>query len=158
MVCYGTTYGYIYWSTDGVKWNFSENSVFNNIRDITFDAEKHRYLVVGQYQDYWANQKVLIAESKDLIHWEKFEGLEDLQGGVIEQIITDGNGKYVMQIYWVGYEYNIAVSDLKTFQNEISNITKESDLSLSLAVGDNHILISDKTMCKVKYRQKYIGV
>lgn len=155
MVCYGTQYGYIYWSYDGIYWENTEISAFKDLRDITYDAEKHRYLAVGIY-DY--PSKPLLAESKDMIHWEILKGLESLEISNISQILTNGNGIYVMHIFIDGQEYNIAVSDLQMYQNEISNLTSESNMTLGLSKGDNRIIISDKTKCKIKYRQKYIGV
>ena len=61
----------------------------------------------------------------------------------------------------VGVDGIILKSDFALAENLISTLTPNSDMTLSLEVGKNEILLSKTSgnlNGRIKYRQKYIGV
>ena len=61
----------------------------------------------------------------------------------------------------VGASGTILISDFTTKENLISTLTSDSDMTLSLEVGKNELLLSKtegNLNGKIIFRQKYIGV
>ena len=99
-----------------------------------------------------SNNTQYVEMSKDGMNWNKINAQTafGLRG------ISYGKGKYV----FVGNNGLIYNTYIAGFQNNISFLTPESDMTFNLEQGENEIvyLTDGNTQATLSYRQKYIGV
>ena len=100
----------------------------------------------------YADNTDYVEMSKDGMNWNKLSSQTafGLYG------VSYGKGKYVFVGYY-GLIYNTYIAG---FQNIISSLTPESDMTFNLEQGENEIiyLTDGNTQATLSYRQKYIGV
>jgi len=161
MVKYGTQYGYLEESIDGVTWT-ELPALDANAMDISYIEKELLYVAVGYIQvDTHLEPRLLL--SADMRVWEEIPitfAKNDV--GRFKQIIYNENKRtYFISCNFQnsGGSYVILFeTDLKTKQNQIDKITNTSDLTFQLKNGANNITFGGCYKCIVTYRQKYIGV
>ena len=161
MVKFGTQYGYLEESIDGVTWT-ELPTIDINAMDISYIEKELLYIAVG-YIQIGTHLEPRLLLSADMRVWEEIQitfAKNDV--GRFEQIIYNENKR----TYFIACNFQnsggsyviLFETDLKTKQNKIDKITNTSDLTFQLKNGANNITFSGCYKCLVTYRQKYIGV
>lgn len=158
MVIYGTQYGTISRSVDGVTW---ENyTITGQINSMNYIKERGYYVAVGRDLH---NYSPLIATSKDLINWEyiNYKGYAKTgASGYFTNLVFDSK----KNIFYIESSYTdrndtpvfLIETNLADSVNVISKT--EGNMDFKLIMGNNKIYINGDVKCKLSYRQKYIGV
>lgn len=158
MIIYGSQYGYVETSRDGVTWT---NRMYTDglAEKIIYNEKDKLYVAVGSLDSI----RPFIGISKDLESWKTIPcnfTKNDL--GQIRTIAYDPehfvyclttNGRTTDDLTILS-----CITDLSYIQNQIQNLSADSDLSFKLDVGVNNILINGTRSVYITYRQKYIGV
>ena len=139
--------GVIITSSDGVTWTSQTSGVSSTLRSVTYSENLGLFVAV----DY--SGTILI--SADGTTWtSQTSGVSVVLNGVT---YSESLGLFVV----VGASGTIIYTETLPDNNIIDRISSDSDMTFSLALGDNNILIYNtprKIKAKLKYRQKYIGV
>lgn len=146
FVCVGNG-GVIATSSDGINWTLQEIDTTEAFREVVYSKELELFIAVGS--------KGIIAMSSDGWNWtlQEFYTIRDLTGVVYSSRLNE--------IVIVGESGTILTSYFTEAENQIQNISSDSDMGFSLLIGDNKIRLnksSGSVYARIKYRQKYIGV
>lgn len=146
FVCIGNA-GTIATSSDGINWILQEINTDVNLREIIYSKELGLFITVGL--------EGIIAMSSDGVNWtlQKLYTTRDLLGVTYTSRLNE--------IVIVGEDGTILTSYFTEAENQIQNITSDSDMGLNLLIGDNKFRLnksSGSVYARIKYRQKYIGV
>ena len=137
--------GRILISSDGINWS---EVIFNaNLRSVIFSKPLGLFVAVGN------NGGIIF--SPDAINWI------NLTSGVVVDLNSIAYSESLNQFVVVGDDGAILDSTFTSVQNLIADLTADSDMTLSLDIGENVLLIgksSGNLNGAVRYRQKYIGV
>ena len=158
MVIYGTQYGTISRSVDGVVWeNFT---ITGQINSMNYIKERGYYVAVGRDLHFYSP---LIAISKDLINWEyiNYESYaKSSASGTLTNLVFDSK----KNIFYIGSSYTNR-NDTPVFLIEtnlvdgVNVINKtEGNMNFKLIMGNNKLYINSDVKCTLTYRKKYIGV
>ena len=136
-------------SSDGVNWQYYDPEELNNkdLYKIKYIKELSTFIAVGE--------EGIIITSINGIVWKKY-GLEktfNLYG------VSYSNKKNIFSIG--GFRCYLLNSEITYEENEIQNLSTDSDLNMNLDIGKNQFKInydSGNMNVRIKYRQKYIGV
>ena len=134
-------------SSDGNIWTKAETPIAEATYGvkIIYSTTYEKFVITGQ--------EGLIGMSSDGLNWESFNsGVATILYDVIDQDFD---------LVFVGDSSIVLSSVAESIQNEIQNISEDSDLSFNLGIGENRIRLtkgSGNFTVKIKYRQKYIGV
>lgn len=168
MVFYGSRYGFISTSVDGIHW-IDRLSYSFYINDFKYIAKQKCYVVVG-YRTPANASKAVMAISYDLDTWIRlptdsfiyFDEYDQSTSSVFNRIVYNfGEDLFYVSGSYLNFQnqrVTIFSTILKYLENIIQLLTKNSDMNFKLAVGENNVYISDDFDCKLIYRQKYIGV
>ena len=139
--------GAILTSPDGVTWTSRTSGVSTALSSVTYSESLGLFIAVGD--------SGTIITSSDGVTWtSQTSGVSSTLWGVT---YSESLGLFVA----VGYSGTIIYTETLPDNNIIDRISSDSDMTFSLALGDNNILIYNtprKIKAKLKYRQKYIGV
>ena len=138
---------YIYKSGDGINWTSEQLAVnLSDVNDVVYSELNKMYYALC------SNGKVYT--SIYLINWDKIrDSGTKLNSASISY--KDNN------IVFVGDDGVIMISYYSAEENQIENISADSDMSFNLKNGENVIFVScidGDFNCSLTYRQKYIGV
>ena len=142
---FSPTRGYILTSTDGINWT-STNSDFY-LYSIIYSDSMGMFVGVGI--------DGAVYTSTDGMNWTSINVETD---NSLYGVCCPEKQK---QIVIVGYSGVIFTSYFNLTENIISNISENSDMSITLEIGQNEVLISKESgnlNGRISYRQKYIGV
>ena len=134
-------------SSDGNRWTKAETPIAEAINGvkIIYSPTYEKFVITGQAG--------LIGMSSDGLNWESFNsGVATILYDIIDQDFD---------LVFVGDSSIVLSSVVESVENEIQNISEDSDLSFNLGIGENRIRLtkgSGNFTAKIKYRQKYIGV
>ena len=139
--------GTILTSSDGTTWTSQTSGVSVILRSVTYSESLGLFVVVGT--------SGTIITSSDGVTWaSQTSGVSNNLRGIT---YSESLGLFVA----VGASGTIIYTETLPDNNIIDRISSDSDMTFSLALGDNNILIYNtprKIKAKLKYRQKYIGV
>lgn len=138
---------YIYKSGDGINWTSEQLAVnLSNVYNVVYSELNKMYYALC------SNGKVYT--SIYLVNWDKIrDSGTKLNSASISY--KDNN------IVFVGDDGIIMISYYSAEENQIENISADSDMSFNLKNGENVIFVScidGDFNCSLTYRQKYIGV
>jgi hypothetical protein len=138
--------GTILTSSNGINWTSQTSSITNVLRSTCYSSDLGLFIAVGN--------SGTILTSSDGINWTSQSSVSayDLWGCCFSSDLT----KFVI-VGTVGIIINSYFSEA---ENLISELTPNSDMTFSLEVGENQIIISAKGRLngRISYRNKYIGV
>ena len=134
-------------SPDGNDWQIVVPALPYTMNDVSYSNELNMFVAI--------NTSGVILISQDIENWELFElGITIELANVLYSdlyntfIITGNNGA-------------IFNSFFSAIENQIQNISSDSDMNLSLMIGNNTFRLTRQSgivNAKISYRQKYIGV
>lgn len=158
MVIYGTQYGTILRSVDGVIWeNFT---ITGQINSMNYIKERGYYVAVGRDLHSYSP---LIAISKDLINWEyiNYESYAKTSAsGTLTNLVFDSkkNIFYIESLYTSRNDTPVFLIETNLVDG-VNVINKtEGNMNFKLIIGNNKLYINSDVKCTLTYRQKYIGV
>ena len=115
--------------------------------DIIFEPEFNKFIVFA------GQQKLGVTEDFDVYDVYSTEGYS------VGIVLQKKDGKYYTTAYRISpFGAGFLIIDVLLGKNVISEISSDSDLNLSLNVGDNFIQVRRDIITSITYRQKYIGV
>ena len=131
-------------STDGLNWSVTA-TISRNVNSITYSEELGLFCLVGEGG--------YISISPDAINW-----VNKTQESVYFFYVT-----YVKKLdaFLIGSELGTIITSIESVENIISTLDTNSDMSLSLVVGKNDLLLTQESgglSGRITYRQKYLGV
>ena len=138
--------GTILTSPDGVTWTSRSSGVSTYLNGVCYSTELNMFVVVGD------NGTILT--SPDGVTWtSRSSGVSTSLRAVCysteqNQFVAVGSG-------------TILYTTFTPADNQIQNITLDSDMGLNLLLGNNSFRLTrdrGELMARIKYRQKYIGV
>lgn len=136
----------IYISYDGKTWRGTRTQTTPVMNDVIYSKSQMCFYIGG-------NNATLL-KSKDGITFETIE--QDISMNIERLNIIDTLG-----ILYVEKTFMVLYSKTETYNNLISKLSSDSDMTLSLNKGNNSILLSCTTgniQGYISFRQKYIGV
>lgn len=139
---------YLGTSTDGIVWNFE--LLFTGSKEptkLTFSKNMNIYLVICDDMSYYISYN---GETWELQHFDNAEPIDRKIIFVPEMDSFLGCGGTTLQQIKLNVE-----------QNLISKLTQNSDLTMALENGLNRFAITvtdGDALCRITYRQRYIGV
>ena len=164
MVKYGTQYGYIEESVNGITWTpLPRITNYVNVMDISYIEKELLYVAVGYTEASYPNIKPHLLLSVDMQNWEDIPiTFAKDNVGIFEHIVYNENRK----TYFISGNFQnnnddfviLFETDLKIKRNQINRLTDTSDLKFQLINGINNIFFGGCHKCFVTYRKKYIGV
>ena len=139
--------GTIITSPNAISWTSRTSGVSINVRGITYSDELNLFVAVGN--------SGTILTSSDGINWtSRTSGVSTTLNGIT---YSSELGLFVI----VGNSGTILHSAFSLAENQIQNISADSDIGMNLGIGDNKFRInkdSGNMVVRIKFRQKYIGV
>ena len=139
--------GTILTSSDGVTWTSITSGVSVGLTEIIYSDELNLFVAVGNIGT--------ILTSLDCVTWTSItSGVSTTLYGIT---YSDDLNLFVT----VGNNGTILYSVFSLAENQIQNISADSDFGMNLGVGDNQFRINKdggNMVVRIKYRQKYIGV
>ena len=139
--------GTILTSTDGITWISRTSGTGNSLQEITYSESLGLFVAVGDVGT--------IRTSTYGITWNDINGSIKTPLNLV--LSVDSLNLFIA----VGYSNQILLSDFTLYENLISSLSADSDMTLSLEKGSNDILLnrtSGSLSGQIRYRQKYIGV
>lgn len=139
--------GKIWTSKDCITLAEQTSGTEQNLRNVYFSEESNLFIVVG-------NLGITLI-SPDGENWEK------LLGGVTVQENGVSYNSKSQSFIVVGWNETVTYTKFSEAENQIQNLTSDSDIGFNLNVGDNQLQLlreSGDITCGIKFRQKYIGV
>lgn len=147
LVWFGNNYGMVDYSFDGIHWTRNNLETIRNMSDIIFEPELNKFIVFA------GQQKLGVTEDFDVYDVYSTEGYS------VGIVLQKKDGKYYTTAYRISpFGAGFLIIDVLLGKNVISEISSDSDLNLSLNVGDNFIQVRRDIITSITYRQKYIGV
>ena len=176
---------YLLKSTDGITWDVVETSN-REIKKIIYENQtyvKIYYQYIAHSTDLINWQEITCADVSDVIYnglyyifgyrygvrilSKTFELIADYKKIVfvifskvvfgINKIFASGSNPYSPNVSTA-----LAVTKLTDNKNIIDKLSSDSNMTLGLKIGNNHIIYKNEndmnTLCYLSYRQKYIGV
>jgi len=143
----GVSGGYIIKSEDGINWQKEYSSLFEDVSKIAYIEKFGMFIAIGR------NGTILT--SYDAISWNN-KSL-NINLWLTSVVYDDINDKIII----MGESGIIVISNYSNKENQIQNITKDSDMNLNLSVGINTFRVNceeGSMTVNITYRQKYIGV
>ena len=139
--------GTILTSPDGINWTQQSSGSVVNLTSICYSSELNLFVAVG------LNGTILT--SSDGINWtQQTSGVaSDLRGVTYSPELN--------LFVAVGSSGTILYTSFFAAENQIQNITSDSDMNLNLEVGDNKFRLTKSSgnfSARIKYRQLYLGV
>lgn len=148
----GTGSGYILYTSDLYNFKYLMDPEYTEIY-IAFNAVKNtKYGIITGGYAYETNSNIVITNDKFENVTRKDFSLAEINGIVIRE----NNGNVI--IYGADFIYEITPTSK---ENAIKKLSSDSDMSFSLQIGENNILLQSNnynTTGQLLYRQKYIGV
>ena len=140
-------FGQTFKSKNGVNWESFSNSLYR------FDTAIKYNLVFSEDLGLFlmVNNQTIVT-SKDGINWKEME---------VDFEVANLTYSKELGICAVGDYYVVYISAFTETENLISNLTTDSDMTLSLQQGENELLLnrtSGDFVGKISFRQKYVGV
>lgn len=151
MVHYGSMYGYLETSVDGVTWE-NKDPLYADISNFNYIDKTGLYIALGSVA---GADEPYLAVSQDMNEWEVIETTYT-SGGFTGIEYNELEKKYILAGLFDGV--CLASTDLIDEKNIIDKMSVISDLSFCLNVGANNLMIVGNAKCTLTYRQKYIGV
>lgn len=139
--------GVLYTSSDCINWSKASTNISDNIYGITYSKRNHLFLLS-------CGNGVLLISSDGGVWSKENIGLNLFLGGATNIPSDDG-------FLVVGQSGLVLLVTYTKVENMIQDITSNSDMELNLLLGDNKFRLTKKAgefTCRIKYRQKYIGV
>ena len=147
LIWFGNNYGMVDYSFDGTHWTSNDVETMRNMTDIIFEPELNKFIVFA------GEQKLGVTEDFNVYDVYTTEGYS------VGIVLQKKDGKYYTTAYRVSpYGAGFLIIDVLLGKNVISELSSDSDLNLSLNVGDNFIQVRRDIITSITYRQKYIGV
>lgn len=139
--------GYIGTSTDGIVWNFKQLwSGTKRPTNLIFSNNMNIYLVVCDDMSYYISYN---GESWELQNFDNSESIDTIIFVPEMDSFLGCGGTTLQQI------------KLNIEQNLVSKLTQNSDLTMALKKGSNRFAVTatdGDALCRISYRQRYIGV
>ena len=133
---------------DGVVWEHIYNG--ERFESVAYSESFNMFLAIGS-DEYQNGYFILTSYNGD--NWTK------IYNSSYTKSATYGKNKFILI---GGYETIFQYSyELKDLENKIAELSKDSDMGLDLTIGRNELQIlkdSGNFICRVSFRQKYIGV
>ena len=137
---------YIYTSPDGVNWTL-QITMQNTLSDVVYSENLNIFLAVCLDGSIYT--------SPEGVNWN--EELPCVSTELHSVCFSDKENVFVI----VGYSNTSLYTNFIKAENQIQNISTDSDMNLNLSLGNNQFRLartSGNLNCKISYRQKYIGV
>ena len=171
--------GIVLTSPDGTTWTSQTSGTSSDLYGIAYSEELGIFVIVGNN---------IILSSKDGINWVKrdtvslnkvyFENNEFLAVGNSGKIYISYDGKTWEQVFvpvttynfnsacwyknrYLVFSFSVIMTSDYEYSNSIQNLSQDSDIGFNLVVGENQLRTmkyAGDFVCKITYRQKYIGV
>lgn len=134
-------------SPDGNDWQIVVSSLPYTMNDVSYSNELNMFVAI--------NTSGVILISQDIENWELFElGISIELANVL---YSDLYNTFII----AGSNGAIFNSFFSAIENQIQNLSSDSDMNLSLMIGNNTLRLTRQSgivNAKISYRQKYIGV
>ena len=134
-------------SSDGINWTEQTSPKYQFLNSVTYSEDLNLFVAVGQGGT--------IITSSDGINWT-------VQTSPTYQILRSVTYSEKLSLFVaVGLNGTIVNSYFSEQENQIQNISPDSNMNLNLLVGENKFRLlrnSGDFSVRIRYRQKYIGV
>ena len=180
--------GQIYISSDGINWTFIHSGVLQDFKSVTYSKSLEMFVIVGNEgliivsRDYekWDISNSGVNENLNSVIYSEVLGIFIVVGnngtilksndGINWTNVSISTTYALTDVYYsvekekiviVGENGIVLYSQFEILESLIEKITPDSDMSMSLKIGENELLMSRSLGTlngKIMYRQKYIGV
>lgn len=133
-------------SSDGLNWESVFELSNEEVKGLTYSED------LGLF---WLTTGTNILTSPDALNWEY--KIEDVEYNNFSDLIYAKS----LDAFVINAEIGEIITSIETVTNIISSLEKNSDMSLSLILGNNDLLLTQESgglSGRVSFRQKYIGV
>lgn len=146
IVAVTNDYNSIYTSVDGLNWTLKyKDTVANSLNAVVYSETYSLFVASGSGG--------IVVFSSDGENWAKFsEGLSEEIFGIIS---------YGKNLVLFGESSCIESLSFEEAENEIQNLSQDSNIGMKLEVGQNNFSLSKDSgnfSARITYRQKYLGV
>lgn len=153
----GSPAGKVHISEDCINWTDITVPDYIRIGEfITFSKRLNMFLV-----GYVSYDTFNYMYSYDGITWKKYNvGITSREGRASWSVGIDAGNQFIVSILTSDTK-GLMLSGFDLAENQIQNISADSDMNFNLEVGDNQLRLNQTSgsfRARVSYRQKYLGV